>query len=56
MDKFIEYHSMRYFFKKEMDIILDYHGFKILELGTINDYKKSPTEKDWSAFICAKVI
>ncbi len=56
VDKFIEYHSMRYFFKKEMDIILDYHGFKILELGTINDYKKSPTEKDWSAFICAKVI
>jgi SAM-dependent methyltransferase len=51
IERFTDIHRMRYFFKNEIQLFLDYHGFEILKFGTWNNIDNPATEKDWSALV-----
>ena len=54
IDRFIEHHDMRYFFKKELRDFLSRFGFKVLNFGTWENVNTLPTANDWSALIIAR--
>ncbi len=54
--KIIDVHSMRYFFKNEIDLLLKQHGFEILKFGSWGNINKLPSVDNWSALAMARVI
>ena len=54
--KFTDAHTMRCFFKNEIQLFLEYHGFKILKFGTWDDLETSPTIEDWSALVVSQLV
>lgn len=54
--RFHDTHRMRFFFKHEIQLFLEYHGFKILKFGTWNDLETSPTIEDWSALVVSQLV
>lgn len=54
LDRFSDNHNMRYFFKNELELFLNYNKFKIIKFGTFKNINISPTIKDWSALIICK--
>jgi len=55
VERFIDIHGMRYFFKNEIQLLLEYHGFEILKFGTWGNIDEAPTENDWSALAVTSV-
>lgn len=53
--KFVDNHSMRYFFKNEVLFFLNYYGFEILKFGTWKNPDITPTTNDWSALVVCKL-
>jgi SAM-dependent methyltransferase len=54
INRIIETHNMRYFFKNEVFIFLSCNGFEALNFGTWKDLYAPPTITDWSALVVAK--
>lgn len=55
LNRFNDNHRMRYFFEKEMNLFLNYHGFKIIKFGTLKDINKHPTRNDWSVLMVCQL-
>ncbi len=53
-DRIVETHTMRYFFKPELELLLDIHGFELKSLGTWADPATPPATNDWSALMVAE--
>lgn len=56
VNRFNDIHTMRFFFKNEIQLLLEHHGFKILKFGTWNDLEILPTTEDWSALVVSQLI
>jgi SAM-dependent methyltransferase len=53
-DRFSDSHIMRFFFKKEIDYLLQTHGLEVVQFGTWQVPESSPTTNDWSALIVSR--
>jgi hypothetical protein len=49
-----EDHMMRYFFRQELELLLDRSGFKLAAIGAFPDYNQPPTEDTWNIVVVAK--
>jgi SAM-dependent methyltransferase len=56
INRFVETHNMRYFFKNEILMILDLLSFEALNFGTWKDLYAPPTVTDWSALVVAQKV
>src|SRR4030066_986225 len=56
INRFTETHNMRYFFKNEIFMFLNYHGFEVSNFGTWKDLYIPPTIADWSALVIAQKV
>jgi len=56
INRITETHKMRYFFKNEIHIFLNCHGFEVLNFGTWKDINASPAISDWSALAVAQKV
>lgn len=55
-NRFTETHKMRYFFKNELLLFLNYHGFEIVKFGAWKDINNPPTKNDWSSLAVCKLV
>lgn len=49
-----ECHQMRYFFPKEIELLLEGTGFMPLKIGAFPNFSDSPNEDSWSVLIAAR--
>jgi len=55
VNRFIDKHNIRYFFKNEILLFLDYHGIEVLKFGTWKDLNTPPTTADWSTLVVSRL-
>jgi SAM-dependent methyltransferase len=55
-DRFVDGHVMRFFFKKEIDYLLETHGLEVVQFCTWQDPESTPTTNDWSALIVSRRV
>jgi SAM-dependent methyltransferase len=48
-----ESHSVRYFFPRELELLFEASGFRLLRLGAFPDFDRNPDVTDWNALIVA---
>jgi len=53
-DRFVDRHVMRFFFKKEINYLLETHGLEVVQFCTWQDPESPPTTNDWSALIVSR--
>jgi SAM-dependent methyltransferase len=53
-DRFVDSHVMRFFFKNEINYLLQTHGLEVLQFGTWQVPESPPTTNDWSALIVSR--
>jgi SAM-dependent methyltransferase len=53
-DRFSDSHIMRFFFKREIDYLLQTHGQEVVQFGTWQVPESPPTTSDWSALIVSR--
>jgi SAM-dependent methyltransferase len=53
-DRFVDSHVMRFFFKKEINYLLQAHGLEVVQFGTWQVPESPPTTNDWSALIVSR--
>jgi SAM-dependent methyltransferase len=55
-DRFVDSHVMRFFFRKEINYLLEAHGLEVMQFGTWQDPESPPTTNDWSALVVSRRI
>jgi SAM-dependent methyltransferase len=53
-DRFVDDHVMRFFFKREINYLLQAHGLEVVQFGTWQAPESPPTTNDWSALIVSR--
>jgi SAM-dependent methyltransferase len=53
-DRFNDRHIMRFFFKREIDYLLQTHGLEVVQFGTWQVPESPPTTTVWSALIVSR--
>jgi len=51
-----EAHYVRYFFPLELELLLDWSGFKLLRLGAFDEIDRDPDETTWNALAVARAV
>ena len=51
-----EKHRMRYFFPKELDLLLEVAGFSPVRLGAFPDFDQNPTDTTWNVMAVARAV
>lgn len=51
-----EEHSMRFFFNRELEILLKKAGFKLIRIGAFPDFDLEPDENTWNVLMVARAI
>ena len=55
-DRFSDNHVMRFFFRNEINNLLQAHELEVLQFGTWQDADSPPTTNDWSALIVSRRV
>ena len=51
-----ETHVVRYFFPMELEMYLETHDFRLLQMGTSEDPNRAPDQSSWNATIVAQAV
>jgi SAM-dependent methyltransferase len=51
-----ESHTMRYFFPRELELVLECTGFDLLRLGAFPDFQRDPDDSTWNVMAVAKAM
>ncbi|MDD1651933.1 MAG: class I SAM-dependent methyltransferase [Methanomicrobiales archaeon] len=51
-----EQHTMRYFFPKELQLLLEHASFELLKLGAAPDLQRPPDETTWHVMAVARAV
>ena len=51
-----EEHLMRFFFPRELELLLNDSGFQLLRLGAFPEFDKEPDEDSWNVMVVARAV
>jgi SAM-dependent methyltransferase len=52
----VEEHRMRFFFPRELELLLDAARFELLRLGAFPDFDRDPDEETWNVLAVARAL
>lgn len=56
LEEITERHVMRYFFPRELELLLDLAGFSLTRIGGFPDFAREPTAATWNVFVLASAL
>ena len=51
-----EEHRMRYFFPRELELLLDESGFQLIRIGAFPDFDRDSDETTWNVLVAARAV